>query len=224
MKHKHLGFTLVELMVAVLMITILAAISVPVHRGYQGRSRDAVRMHTLTQVIKSIELWELEESGQFDYYYHTFETCVPIEGGNQGNGKGWGKCNNPGQGKGPKGCNCEEEQEVENPRLLADVLARDKIEVPREDDLDRYCYVYAYSLGNTYGGEDDYNIYIYGETQDMLWSPNHVLILDELYGQTPHEYAAANNYPLETCDDLQLLFTYNDVAQSFVIPAIPDLQ
>lgn len=57
------GFTLVELLIVVVVITILAVISIVAYSGMQTRARDTIRASDMAQIEKSLRLYETEHNG-----------------------------------------------------------------------------------------------------------------------------------------------------------------
>ena len=62
MNHKHYpkAFTLVELLIVIVVIAILAAISIVAYNGIQERAQVASVSSALTQAIKKIKLWQVD--------------------------------------------------------------------------------------------------------------------------------------------------------------------
>lgn len=58
MKHKHVGFTIVELLIIIVVVAVLAAISIVVYNGIQGRARDAQRIQDMKTIQKALELYK----------------------------------------------------------------------------------------------------------------------------------------------------------------------
>lgn len=50
MKSKHLGFSLIELMTAVAIIAIVAAVGIPMYTGYIQTSREGVLINNLSSI------------------------------------------------------------------------------------------------------------------------------------------------------------------------------
>lgn len=59
-KQKQSGFTIVELLIVIVVISILAAITVVAYNGVQQRARDSGRMQKLRDIAKSIELYKID--------------------------------------------------------------------------------------------------------------------------------------------------------------------
>lgn len=89
MKKSISGFTLVELLIAIVVIAILAAISVVAYNGVQERARDAQRENDIAIIAKALEMYYLENDHYplitGTYYWtgttriggHTANTFVP---------------------------------------------------------------------------------------------------------------------------------------------------
>lgn len=58
-KHKQLGFTIVELLIVIVVIAILATISIVAYSGIQGRARDSGRMSDMKTIIKALEIYKI---------------------------------------------------------------------------------------------------------------------------------------------------------------------
>jgi len=54
------GFTLVELLVVIVIISILASISIIAYNGSQGRARDSRRQNDIAELAKGLELYYLD--------------------------------------------------------------------------------------------------------------------------------------------------------------------
>ena len=50
-RHRLAGFSLVELLVAVAVVALLAAIAVPVYRDYTGTARDSVLLNQINSMV-----------------------------------------------------------------------------------------------------------------------------------------------------------------------------
>jgi prepilin-type N-terminal cleavage/methylation domain-containing protein len=59
-KNKESGFTIVELLIVVAVITILATISVLAYNGVQERARDARRIQDIATLVKATQLYYLD--------------------------------------------------------------------------------------------------------------------------------------------------------------------
>jgi prepilin-type N-terminal cleavage/methylation domain-containing protein len=62
MKHKRLGFTVVELSIVIVVIAILATITIVSYNGVQRRAQIASVMDGLNKVERSFQLWALNEN------------------------------------------------------------------------------------------------------------------------------------------------------------------
>lgn len=62
MKHKHKGFTLVELVVVVMIIGILGMIGLPSYRAYVLRSQRTEAKDALVRVASNQEKWYLQNN------------------------------------------------------------------------------------------------------------------------------------------------------------------
>ena len=56
---KH-GFTIVELLIAIVVIAILAAITIVAFNGIQQRTRNTAKIATVQQAVKLIRLYKAE--------------------------------------------------------------------------------------------------------------------------------------------------------------------
>lgn len=54
------GFTIVELLIVIVVITILAAITIVAYNGIQGRARDARRQNDVAAITQALELYYLD--------------------------------------------------------------------------------------------------------------------------------------------------------------------
>lgn len=59
-KNRHLGFTIVELLIVIVVIAILASITVVAYNGIQGRARDNGRIAKIQGIAKAIELYKVD--------------------------------------------------------------------------------------------------------------------------------------------------------------------
>lgn len=57
------GFTMMELMIVMVLLSILALVGIPSFQGSQRKSRDGKRKADLTQVAKSLEMYANDASG-----------------------------------------------------------------------------------------------------------------------------------------------------------------
>ncbi len=64
--QRHLGFTIVELLIVIVVIAILAAISVVAYNGIQGRAKDASRATGALNILKALEAYKIT-NGQYPY-------------------------------------------------------------------------------------------------------------------------------------------------------------
>lgn len=78
--QKQKGFTIIELIIVVAVISILASISVIAYRSVQGRGRDAARMEDLAHAKDALTLYYLNNSN----WMETGSGC-----GYNGDGGGW---------------------------------------------------------------------------------------------------------------------------------------
>ncbi len=62
-RKTHMGFTIVELLIVIVVIAILAAISVVAYTGIQTRARDSIRTDTIAKIKQSLELYRAENGG-----------------------------------------------------------------------------------------------------------------------------------------------------------------
>ena len=62
MKHKRIGFTVVELSIVIVVIAILATITIVSYNGVQRRAQVASVMDGLNKVERSFQLWALNEN------------------------------------------------------------------------------------------------------------------------------------------------------------------
>jgi type IV pilus assembly protein PilE len=79
-KINTLGFTVIELIVAMVVIGIIASIAIVSYSGYQARTRDNVRKSDVTQISGALSAYLLQK----DTYMETGSGC-----GLGGNGNGW---------------------------------------------------------------------------------------------------------------------------------------
>jgi prepilin-type N-terminal cleavage/methylation domain-containing protein len=59
-KQKQPGFTIVELLIVIVVIGILAAITIVAYNGIQQRARVSSATSALTQVVKKIKVWQVD--------------------------------------------------------------------------------------------------------------------------------------------------------------------
>ena len=59
--EKQKGFTIVELLIAIVVIAILAAISIVAYNGIQVRGRDASRASDVNSIQKALSLYYVDE-------------------------------------------------------------------------------------------------------------------------------------------------------------------
>ena len=62
---KQAGFTIVELLIVIVVIAILAAITIVAYAGIQSRARDASRDSAADTIMKALELYAADNSGQY---------------------------------------------------------------------------------------------------------------------------------------------------------------
>ncbi|MDB5187116.1 MAG: hypothetical protein JWM07_588 [Candidatus Saccharibacteria bacterium] len=79
-QKQQTGFTIVELLIVIVVIGILAAITIVAFNGVQQRARDTQRKSDLTQIAKSLHLYNAD-NGTFA---GSGSGC-----GSGGNGSGW---------------------------------------------------------------------------------------------------------------------------------------
>lgn len=78
-KHnKNSGFTIVELLIVIVVISILATITFVAFNGIQARSRDTIRNNDLAQLSKAIKLYSVDNGN----YLNSSSSC----GNNNGDG------------------------------------------------------------------------------------------------------------------------------------------
>lgn len=58
---KQRGFTIVELIIAVIVIAILASISIMAYNGVQARTRDTIRKNDISSLAKQIQIYWLQK-------------------------------------------------------------------------------------------------------------------------------------------------------------------
>jgi general secretion pathway protein G len=63
---KQKGFTIVELLIVIVVIGILAAITIVAYNGIQQRGRDAQRKSDLSQISKSLHLYNVDKGNYVD--------------------------------------------------------------------------------------------------------------------------------------------------------------
>lgn len=63
--RKNSGFTIVELLIVIVVIAILAAITIVAYTGIQTRARDASRDSAADTIMKGLELYAADNSGQY---------------------------------------------------------------------------------------------------------------------------------------------------------------
>ena len=81
------GFTLVELLVVIIVISILAAIVLVAYPGYQMRARNNERKNDLNQLAAALNTYAIQKNN----YMETASGC-----GFLGEGNGWATLTNPG--------------------------------------------------------------------------------------------------------------------------------
>ena len=64
MRKTTSGFTIVELLIVIVVIAILAAITIVAYNGIQTRARDNVRKNDVAALVKAIELFKADNSGE----------------------------------------------------------------------------------------------------------------------------------------------------------------
>lgn len=85
MRKSKSGFTLVELLIAIVVIAILASISVVAFNGIQQRARDTQRVHEIKTIARALEMYYSEHdsypiiTGEY-YWYGSYRI-----GGNTAN-------------------------------------------------------------------------------------------------------------------------------------------
>lgn len=58
--QRQAGFTIVELLIVVVIISIVAAISIATYTGIQVRARDSMRTDAIAKIKKSLELYKID--------------------------------------------------------------------------------------------------------------------------------------------------------------------
>ena len=61
MRNKHKGFTIVELLIVIVVISILAAISIVVYSGIQARARDSTIQGDMSTAMKKLAMQVVEK-------------------------------------------------------------------------------------------------------------------------------------------------------------------
>lgn len=72
MPKKQKGFTIVELLIVIVVITILATISIVAYSGVQQRARDNIRRSDINAIAKALELLYIDNNK----YTTTSEQCM----------------------------------------------------------------------------------------------------------------------------------------------------
>ena len=79
MKKSTTGFTIVELLIVIVVIGILAAITIVAFSGIQQRARDSDRKSDISNLVKAMSLWSIQES----------KTPLETNAGYNNTGQGW---------------------------------------------------------------------------------------------------------------------------------------
>ena len=74
LKHRRPGFTLLEIMIVVTMITILAITVRPSVSKYLERGRDAGKIVDITEIGKALRVYEIDKGG---FPVGSIEGCYP---------------------------------------------------------------------------------------------------------------------------------------------------
>lgn len=118
--HYKFGFTLVELMVVITIISLLSSVAIASLQTSREKARDTARISTLIEVRKALYLYR-ERYGRFPLNYSGGSPSAPVfvPGGLPGNS--WGACDRqlpgiPGGGVATPGCPLCSEVTLINPQ------------------------------------------------------------------------------------------------------------
>lgn len=84
--HQH-GFTIVELLIAIVIIAVLAAISIVAYNGIQQRARDTGRVQKVKDIAKALELYRIDNGT-----YPQIQDASGNEGNCGSQTENWGWC------------------------------------------------------------------------------------------------------------------------------------
>lgn len=84
---RHLGFTIVELLIVIVVIAILTTVVTVAYRGMQARARDSVKIATVNKLTKALEMYYLDNGR-----YPGLQDGSGIEGACGSLTDNWGWC------------------------------------------------------------------------------------------------------------------------------------